>query len=54
MERQQQSKALCGKIQVERRSLEFWNEDSSTYDLKQTLVPTIRDIPQYITELLDQ
>lgn len=33
-ERQWQSEALCGEIQVERRSLEFWNEDNSTYDLK--------------------
>ena len=37
-----------------RRSFEFWNEDNSTYDLEQTPVATITDIPQYVTELLDQ
>ena len=53
-ERQQQTEAMCGEIRVERRSLEFWNEDDSTYDLEQTPVATITDIPQYVTELLDQ
>ena len=45
---------MCGEIRVERRSLECWNEDDSTYDLEQTPVATITDIPQYVTELLDQ
>ena len=52
--RQQQTEAMCGEIRVERRSLECWNEDDSTYDLEQTPVATITDIPQYVTELHDQ
>ena len=52
-ERQQQTETMCGKICVE-RSLEFWNEDDSTYDFEQTPVATITDIHQHVTELLDQ
>ena len=45
---------MCGEIRVDRRSLECWNEDDSNYDLEQTPVATITEIPQYVTELLDQ
>ena len=38
----------------QRRRLEFWNEDNSSYDLEKTPVATITDIPQYVTVLLDQ
>ena len=52
-QRQQQTETMYGKICVE-RSLEFWNEDDSTYDFEQTPVATITDIQQHVTELLDQ
>ena len=35
------------------RSLEFWNEDNIIYDLEETPVDTVRDMPQHANELLD-
>ena len=53
-ERQQQRKAMCGEVQVERRSLGFYNEVDDTVELRRTPVAFIRDIPQFVQNLLQE
>ena len=52
-ERQQQRKAMCGEVQVE-RSLGFYNEVDDTVELRRTPVAFIHDIPKFVQNLLQE
>ena len=45
---------MCGEVQVERRSLGFYSEVDDTVELRRTPVAFIRDIPQFVQNLLQE